>query len=349
VNSSRAPTSPTRTIIIAISLLALAVLIWRMSDVFVIGFGGLVIAALLRSLANPIAAKTGWRPRWCVLAVVAAFVVVFTLLGWLFGNQVTQQATELQVQLPRAWQKFMGWVGQWETGRAAIDSAKRALSDSKTLSNVSLAATAVFAVVADFVLILFLGVYFAFDPWLYRDGSLRLLPPAHRGRVAGALNDAGNALRKWLLAQALAMISVGVLAGLGLAIVGVPLAFALGVVAAIFEFIPVLGPVLFSIPGLLLAFAKGPDTVVYALTVYVVVQQLESNVIIPLLQRWAVELPPVVGLLAIVAGGYLFGVMGVVFATPLTVVVMAIVRNLYVEETLENHRHPPPRRLRPAP
>ncbi|HVS51397.1 MAG TPA: AI-2E family transporter [Opitutaceae bacterium] len=345
MNSTPAPApTATRNIVIAISLLALAVLVWRIADVFVIGFGGFVIAALLRALAVPLAAKTGWSERWSLMAVVFALIVVFVLLGWLFGNQAQEQATELQQQLPQAWEKFLTWLDTWQIGQFAIDSVQHALGDSKTLSNVGLVATAAFATVANLLLILFLGVYFAVDPPLYRAGALRLLPPAYRGRTRGALDDAGNALRKWLLAQVLAMISVGVLAGVGLALVGLPLAFALGVVAAVFEFIPVIGPILFSIPGLLLAFAKGPHTALYVLLVYIVVQQLESNVIIPLLQRWAVELPPVIGLLAIVAGGYLFGVMGVVFATPMVVVVMSLVRHLYVEETLENHHRPAPRR-----
>jgi predicted PurR-regulated permease PerM len=112
------------------------------------------------------------------------------------------------------------------------------------------------------------------------------------------------------------------------------------VLAAVLEFVPVLGPILFSLPGLLLAFAKGPDTALYAFFVYLVVQQFEGNVLIPLIQRWAVELPPVVGLLAVVIGGLLLGIPGVIFATPLAVVVMRVVKHLYVEDALEKPAAP---------
>lgn len=336
-----------RQIIIAISLLGLAVVLWRVSDVLVIGFGGIVMAAMLRALAAPIARVFGWRTRRAVILVVLALLVLFVGLGWLFGQQATSEATKLKEQLPAAFNKLVEVIERTDTGKSIVSSIRDSMKDSKTLSNVGVAATAVIGGVANIVLVLFLSVYFAVDPWMYRDGALRLLPPHHRARVGRALDDAGVALQKWLVGQAIAMVTVGILVGIGLAIVGVPLAFALGLLAAILEFVPVVGPILFSIPGLLLAFAKGPQVALYAFFVYLIVQQFEGNVLIPLLQRWAVRLPPVVGLLAVVAGGLLLGVTGVVFATPLAVVVMSLVKHLYVEETLENGRAVSPASSKP--
>jgi predicted PurR-regulated permease PerM len=118
------------------------------------------------------------------------------------------------------------------------------------------------------------------------------------------------------------------------------LSLSLGLLAGLLEFVPVIGPIVSAIPGLLLAFTQGPQTAVYALILYVAVQQIESNVLTPLIQRWAVELPPVLALLSIVAGGLLFGVLGVIFATPMAVVVMTLVKHLYVEDTLESDNSP---------
>jgi predicted PurR-regulated permease PerM len=339
--SSPSNNTVTRQILTAIALLGLAVVLWRVSDVLVIGFGGIVMAAMIRALSAPLARRTGFRDRWCVLIVVFGLALVLVGLAWLFGQQATREATELQQQLPNAFNKALQALQRTDTGKAIVNSVQSAAGGSNTLSNVGIAATALFRGVLDIILVLFLSVYFALDVRLYRDGALRLVPPRHRGRVGPVLDDAGEALQKWLLGQAVAMITVGILVGFGLALVGVPLAFALGVLAALLEFVPVLGPILFSIPGLLLAFAKGPQTTLYALFVYLIVQQFEGNVLIPLLQRWAVELPPVVGLLAVVAGGLLLGVPGVIFATPLAVVVMRLVKHLYVEEALENSRSGP--------
>lgn len=327
-----------RYITIAIALVALAIVLWRISGVLVIGFGGVVLAAMLRALAVPLCRRTGWGERWCVLIVVLVLVVVFAAMCWLFGQQATTETHELREQFPVAVGKLDKLIERYDVGKRLVAGVHEATVSARTLTGVSLAAGAVLEAIADLILILFLSVYFAVDPQLYCSGLLRLLPPKHRPRVGRALDDAGDALQKWLVAQAIAMITVGILVGIGLAMVGVPFASALGVIAALLEFVPVLGPILFSIPGLLLSFARGPKTMLYALIVYLVVQQLESNILIPLLQRWAVKLPPVLGLLAIVIGGLLLGVPGVVFATPLAMVVLRLVQHLYVEDTLENGR-----------
>lgn len=337
------PTNPdtdktnfTRHIIVAIALVGLAVVVWRVSYVLVVGFGGIVLAAVLRAIAGPLSRRSGLAERWAVLLVVLILTLAAVGLGWLFGQQAATETTELQDQLPRAFDKLVEFVQRTDTGKAVVDAIQDAKVDSKTLSNVGIAATAVIGGVADVLLVLFLSVYFAVAPELYFFGALRLLPPKYRGRVGHAFLDAGDALQKWLLGQLIAMLTVGVMVGVGMALVGVPLPLVLGILACLLEFVPVIGPILFSVPGLLLAFAKGPHTVLYALVVYIIVQQLEGNVLIPLLQRWAVRLPPVVGLLAVVAGGFLLGLPGIVFATPLAVVILRLVQHLYVEETLEN-------------
>lgn len=330
----------TQYILIALALAALAVILWLIADALIIAFGAIVFATVLRATAEPLGRWTGLSSRWSVVLAVTVLLILFGLLCWLFGAQAAQQFVEFRERLPEGVKKLQVWLEGSKAGRAVLDSVQQAAGDGESLANFGMAATAMLGGVGNLLLVLFAGIYFALDPALYRDGALRLLPPARRPQVRRALNDAGTSLRKWLVAQIVVMFSVGTLTGIGLAIVGVPLSLLLGLLMGIMEFIPVLGPIAAAIPGLLLAFAAGPETVVYAAIVYVLVQQLESNLITPLVQRWAVELPPVVALLSIVACGLLFGVLGIVFATPMAVVVMAMVRHLYVEDTLENKRGP---------
>ncbi|HWA84609.1 MAG TPA: AI-2E family transporter, partial [Opitutus sp.] len=333
MNRSLQPRSITSYIVVALALAGLAVMIWRIGDVFVIGFGGIVLAVALRAMASPLARATRLSPRWSLTLVVVGLVLVSVAIGWFFGSQGAAQVAQLQNQLPKAGTKFIDWLQQSEMGRILVNSGRRAVDDSKTLAGVGIAAGAAISGAADALLVLFLAIYFAADPPLYREGALRLLPPTRRAQVRRALDDAGEALRKWLLAQGIAMVTVGILAGVSLALLGVPLAFSLGVLAGLFEFIPVVGPILSAVPGILLAFANGPELAIYTLITYTVVQQLESNVIVPLAQRWTMRLPPVVGLLAVLVCGFLFGMVGIVFATPMAVVVMAMVKHLYVEDT----------------
>ena len=345
-SSVSSPASVTRQIIIAITLVALAVLIWKVVDVFVIAFGGIIFATILRAMAEPLAQRTALSPRLSLLVVVIVLVVSSGLMFWLFGRQAIQQFEQLREELPVAAEKFQGWLSESRMGQTMVNSLQQAAEDGNPVSQAGLALGATIGGIGNIVLIMVVGVYFAADPPMYREGALRLLPPVRRPPVRLALDDAGSALRKWLLAQVIIMVVGGTLVGVGLALLGVPLALSLGLIAGLLEFIPIVGPMVAAIPGILLAFAVGPETALYVLIFYIGVQQIEGNVLTPLVQRWAVHLPPVVAVLSIVVAGLLFGILGVIFATPIAVVVMAMVKHLYVEDTLEKNR-PKPQRAKP--
>jgi predicted PurR-regulated permease PerM len=325
----------TRNILVALAFAALAILIWRLADVLIVAFGGIVVAAVIHALAEPLKRFRGISHGLRLSIALVAMLVLLGLVGWLFGSQVSSQADELQRLLPQQYHRVMAWVARTQLGRTFLSSFKASASGASAVGGIGTGLATFFRGALDAVLILFLGVYFAFDPELYVGGFLRLLPPIRRPQVRAALLEAGIALKKWLRAQLVAMVLVGILAGVGLAIVGVPLALVLGGLAALLEFIPVVGPIIFAIPAVLVAFSQGPRTAFYALLVFTAIQQLESNVIIPLLQRWAVKMPPVVGLLAVLAAGVLLGPGGIIFAAPIAVVTIELVKLLYVEDTLE--------------
>ncbi|MGZ5822679.1 MAG: AI-2E family transporter [Hyphomicrobium sp.] len=194
--------------------------------------------------------------------------------------------------------------------------------------------TTIFGAAAALVVVIVAGIYIAVSPEVYRDGFVMLFPKPMQAQIAETLDDAGEALRLWLGGQLLAMIMVGILIGVGLALVGVPSALALGLIAGVTEFIPIVGPVIGAVPALLLASTGGWHTVAWTLAVLVVVQQIESNLIMPLVAGRAVALPPAVGLFAVVAIGVLFGPLGLLLGYPLAVVTDVAVRKLYVRATL---------------
>jgi predicted PurR-regulated permease PerM len=155
------------------------------------------------------------------------------------------------------------------------------------------------------------------------------------------MQGCGGALRLWLLGQLASMVIVGVLTGVGLWLVGLPSPFVLGLLAGLAEFVPIIGPILAAIPGLVLALSYGTEMVVWVLAVYVIVQQIESYVILPVVQRKAVSLPPALTLFAVVAMGVLFGPLGLLFATPLTVVAFVLVKKLYLVDALHERTEIP--------
>ena len=130
------------------------------------------------------------------------------------------------------------------------------------------------------------------------------------------------------------MTVVGVLTGIGTALIGLPSPVALGLFAGLAAFVPIVGPIVSVVPAVLLALDQGPEMILWAILVYFVVQQIESNLIYPFIQKRAVNLPPVLTLFGVLGLGTLFGPLGVMFASPLLVVGLVWVKLLYVRNTL---------------
>ena len=144
----------------------------------------------------------------------------------------------------------------------------------------------------------------------------------------------GHVLRRWLLAKFISMAVVGVLTGIGLWLLEVPLAISLAVLASLLTFIPNIGPVIAAIPALLLAFVDGPSKALSVALLYLAVQTVESYGITPFVERETVALRPALTLSAQLALGLLTGFVGVIVATPLTAVCIVIVQTLYIQDVL---------------
>lgn len=322
---------------VALAIGATALLAWALADVLLLAFAGVVFAAVLRALSAPLSRYAHIPGRWSVLIVVVALLALMVGASWLFGSQVSVQMSELTRRVPEAVLKLRDWISAQPMGGAVMDAMQQARNGGdEALKGITRFASGTIGALANALLIVFVALYLAFEPRLYIEGALRLVPLSGRDNARQALFAAGRALRKWLLGQGIAMLGVGIATGIGLAMIDIPLALALGIVAGIAEFVPIVGPIIAAIPGILIGFSVSPQAALYAAIVYLVVQQLEGNLITPLAQRWAVALPPAVSLLSVVAFGLLFGVMGVLFATPLAVVTMVLLRELYVKDVLES-------------
>jgi predicted PurR-regulated permease PerM len=150
------------------------------------------------------------------------------------------------------------------------------------------------------------------------------------------MDACGRALNGWLKAQLVSMILVGSLVGLGLWVIGVPAPLALGLFAGLAQFVPIVGPIASAVPALIIAATGGSQAFLLTLALFVAVSQLEANLITPLVQRNVASLPVVLGIFAVVGLGTLFGPLGVVFATPLSLVLYTIVTMLYRHDILHD-------------
>jgi len=325
-------------LVIAIAILGLALLLWALRGLLILVFGAVLVAVILSLIAHPL--KKRFRfPDWAaLLTAVVAVIGVFAVAIMLFGQQAAEQASTLREAIPRAWETLLqrleplGLAEPLRQATAGIQSGGG--GGGGILSGIGRFVMSVGGGIADALLVIVGGIYLAAQPRLYRSGLVKLFPSGSRDRIETALDDSWTALRLWLAGRLVSMFFIGLLTALGLWMLGIPGWLALGLIAFIFEFVPFVGPILAAIPAILLAVALDPVKALWVAALYLVIQQLEGNVIEPIVQQRAVDLPPALLLFAIVAGAFVFGPPGVVFAAPLTVVLFVMVKRLYVREAL---------------
>lgn len=194
--------------------------------------------------------------------------------------------------------------------------------------------TSTLAFVAGLLLIVFLAIYTAIDPELYRRGMMHLFPHRARARAGQVLSSMAIVLRRWLVAQLIGMAVIGVAVSIALLILHVRAAFALGVLSGLFEFIPTIGPVLSAIPALAMGFLDSPQKGLAVLVVFSGIHVLESHILIPLLMKGSINLPPALTILVQALMALVFGFLGLMTAVPLLAAVMVAVKMLYVQDVV---------------
>lgn len=319
-------------VLIVAGVAALSIFLWRISGTLLLIFTGVLFAILLQRLTGYVQRATGLGHGWSLAIVLLTLVLLVGGGGWLMGTSMAAQLGQLQEQVTKA----MGMLPDGWRDRI-MEQGK----EWPWMNQLSSFASGLVYVVGDAVVVMFAALYLAASPGLYQRGVVLLVPPRGQKRACEVMDVAGDSLWKWLIGQLVAMAAVGTMIAVGLWLLGIPSALALGIVAGLMEFIPLVGPFLAAVPALLIGFAQSPQDALWVAGLYLVIQQIEGNVITPLLQKRVVDLPPVVTIGAIAAGGVLFGIMGMFLATPLAVVVLVLVNLLYIEDKLGQPRHFP--------
>ncbi|HVZ91283.1 MAG TPA: AI-2E family transporter [Rhizomicrobium sp.] len=325
-----------RRVLAGAMIVAVLLALWQISQVLVLGFGGVVVAVVLRTMAEPVQRYLRVSDHIALLIVTLGLLTLAVGFFTFFGALAVAQFTALLQEIPGAVVSARKWLESYAEGRWFLTLLGNSGAPSgETLLQAIPLAGGVLGGLGEALLIVLIGIYLAADPNAYVRGVVRLFPPHRRVRVNHILHAMAAALQKWLTGMALDMLFVGIVTGLGLWIVGVPLWFALGVLTGVSVAVPYIGPTIATVPGVLLALSVSPVLAFYAALVYAAALMVEGNVTQPLLQRWAVSLSPVVNLLAIVAFGIIFGLWGAVLATPLAVALSVLIRMAYIEDVLE--------------
>jgi predicted PurR-regulated permease PerM len=191
-------------------------------------------------------------------------------------------------------------------------------------------------VAAGLFLILVLAIYVGADPGLYHAGLMRLFPRGARDRAGAVLTRVATVLRRWLVTQLIAMVVIGVVSTVTLLLLGVKAAVALGVIAGLLEFVPTVGPILAAVPAIAMGFLDSPEKALTVGLAYLVIQQLEGHVLIPILMKEGMDLPPALTIVTQAVMALLFGFLGLMVAVPLLAVVIVPVKLLYIEGVVED-------------
>jgi predicted PurR-regulated permease PerM len=337
-----------RRVIVAVGItllgLALAMLLWYGVRVLLVGFAGILLAVLLRAIADGIGRLTKLAPGWSLLVTLLLLLTLFVGVGMMLAPSVAEQGNQLAERVPAAMQRARQRLAATTWGAQVlklvdrfVDSGDGNGSPSPTTQAVkqaTVALTSTLKVILDLLIILFLGIYLAAQPKMYVDGLAGLFPPGKRPRICQVMNQLGHTLRWWLIAQGIDMILIGTATWLGLWAIGVPLALTLGLLAALFNFIPNFGPLFSYFPAVLLALVDSPEKAGYVTILYLVLQNVEGYLLLPLLQRGAVDTPPAVLIGAQVLLTLLVGGLGLALAAPLAACALIVVKMLYLHDVL---------------
>lgn len=335
----------TGTLVAAALLVILAAAAFYWANILLLFFAAILIAIALRAGAHGLHRLTRLPVKIGVVVVLLLVILALVGAGFLAGPAISEQFRELIDSLPEAWEGLNDWLSSTVPGEAIQSQLENAPDLEEGAGQMAERLPDIFGTIAGIVnavvgslfsifLMLIVALYVAVEAGTYRRGTLALVPPRHRGRAAEVMDELTVKLGKWMGGQAMDMLAVAIMAGIGLWALGVPLAFLLAVIAGLTNIVPIVGPFVSGAIAVLFAFSQGFELAWQVALLFVVIQLIDGEIILPLIQRYAVRLPPALTVLAIMAMSSLFGFIGVLLATPLLVVLIVLIRRIYVEDVL---------------
>lgn len=322
-----------RVVAIVFGVLLALRFLWIAHAIFFVTFLGILLGLAVSKATDWLEAH---RVRRAIGAPATLFAAIALLvaLGSIAAPSVTAQTDAIVNDLPKAMttleQKFGGAP---VAGNVAAIIARELRGFTRLLFPMI---SGIVGAVGGLVLVLFIAMYVAIEPGVYRNGALHLIPHRHRARAEEVLAALRDTLRQWLIARFMAMVLVGLITGLGLAALGVKGAIALGLFAGLLELIPFFGPFVSAIPALGIALADSPQKAFGVLLLFTAVQQLEGNLISPLILERRLDVPPVLTIVAVSSMGVVFGVIGMLVAEPILAATLVVTKMLYVQDVVHD-------------
>lgn len=325
-----------KTTLIVVLILLLTLFFLYAFKVLLLILGGTLIALFFDGIASFINEKLPKINKRIITIFTVGFIIgVFTLLIYNLYPRITEQIIILKNDLPEAINSLRKTIQSNEALNYIVENINNSYKSKGVTTNIQSFFSSVFGIIGDFYIMIALGVFFLVQPSIYINGIVKLFTKNSKNEVFKTLTAIEKILKKWLLGKFFSMLIVGFLTGVGLYLLGVPLALTLAIIATTCAFIPNIGPVIALAPALLIAFSKGEEYVLYTFLLYTGIQVVESNIITPLIQREVISFPMALILIAQVVLGLFTGYLGLILATPVIAILLLLVKKIYIQNYLE--------------
>jgi predicted PurR-regulated permease PerM len=326
-----------RAVLLAAGLVAAGLLVHVLVGLLVGIMATIIVAIVLSAGASRLERWRVPRPMGAFLTLVALVLVLVSALA-VIVPQVASQTTEFVDAAPQLVDELYGNVGgsagstrASKAGDKVQASLERTINDpGKIVGPLATIGLSIVGAIASVIFVLLSAFYMAARPEPLVEGALRLLPPDRRPWAEHVMVRLRAAWVGWLRGVAVDMVVTGVLVWLGLTLVGLDYALLFAVLSAMLVVVPYFGAVAGGIPPVLLALTHSPQLALLVLFVYIVVQQIEGNVIVPLVMAQTVKLHPAVIAIGVVLVGRLFGYVGLLVAVPILSTLVILVEETWV-------------------
>jgi predicted PurR-regulated permease PerM len=358
-----------RTAALVMAMYIIARLLWFASQLVLTTFLGVLFGLAVSSGVDRLTRFRIPRGAGAAIVVIA-FIGALVGFGAWVAPTIRSQSVELRQRLPESIDRLQNWMDQHNrgligtiltpaksvarrdssaaTGKPATTDTTRATAPPDTTKTFSLRErigqqlsgvtryffpflSSTLAALAGVLIIIFLSIYIGAEPELYHDGIMHLFPRRARDRAGEVLSAMANVLRRWLVTQLIAMVVIGGVTTIVLFALRVKAPFVLGILAGLLEFIPTVGPILSAVPAVAMGFLDSPQKALYVAIAFWGIQFAENHLLIPLLMKGGVDIPPALTILGQALMAMLFGFLGLMCAVPLLAATMVAVKMLYVE------------------
>lgn len=326
-----------RVVAIGAAAVAGLLILRQLAHVVLLVFAGILLAVFLRGCTDLLHRRLHLSRHWGFALVLVGFLLLGGAALWYLVPTLADAIDTFSRQIPAALERLRTAMNGTRWAGPLLERFGGATGDAVTgalLGRFAGFFSTALGALTGLLIVLVVGIYAAAEPRVYENGLTSLFPPGLRPRAEQVLKTLRHALLWWILGRLMSMAVVAGLTWLGLLLLGMPLAFALALIAGLLSFIPNIGPILAAVPAVFAGLVQGPWMALYVVGLYIAVQTVESYLITPLIQRRTVAIAPAFLITAQFTFGALFGFLGILLATPATVALMVLVKVLYIENVL---------------